>query len=116
MSKVLTVTRYKTVPEQIESPIEKVVHGLPTWMFPSGIFSNNLEEKCPICRQEMNMNMNIAHGQYITTCSFIETKSGYKSPIHTACYEAIGTDNKNVNHFEYSGNILVEIHSDKWKP
>lgn len=112
--KILTVTRYKSVPEQIESEIEKVVHGLPTWIFPYTIFTTDQNRKCPICHQEMNMN--IAHGQYITTCSFIETKSGFKSPIHTACYNAIGTDNKNVNHCEHSGNVLNEIHLNKWKP
>lgn len=103
--KTLKVTTYNQVPVEIESPIEKVVHGLPTWMFPTS-YGGGKTIRCPVCNLEIALN--IAHGYYIATCSFIQTKSGLISPIHTACYESIGTDEK-VNHFNQSGHILDEI-------
>lgn len=106
IEKELKVTVYRQTPIETNSPIEKVVHGLPTWMFKSLIGTHD-NFKCPICRQEMDLT--IAHGQYITTCSFVKTKSGFMSPIHTACYNAIGLDANNVNHFEHSASILDEM-------
>lgn len=104
--KELRVTTYKSVPTEIMSPIEKVVHALPTWMFPNYFGSDKLP-LCPICRREMNIT--IAHGQYVETCSFIKTTSGFLSPIHTACYESIGMADTEVNHFAQSRSVLDDF-------
>lgn len=115
-NKLLTVVRYQQVRNEMVLPIKKVVHGLPTWMFPSTIGTSGSDGRCIACNNELGMT--IAHGQHITTCSFIQCEGGYNYPIHTACYNAIGTDINtwDVKHFEHSQNVFDEIKIDYYNP
>ncbi len=107
--KQLKVTVYKNTPVEVLSEIKQVVHGLPTWMFPTNILEWSKNIRCPVCHSEMELT--ISHGQYIKTCSFIKTATGFMSPIHTACYENIGNDENKVNHYPQSASILDEINT-----
>ena len=92
--KTLTQTIYRTYEHEIERKITKVIHDLPTWMFPE-FFSGQLKTPCPICHKEMRLN--IAHGQYIETCSLIQVNDHDVYPIHTECYHQIKDDNETMS-------------------
>lgn len=74
---------YRHYRQEAELEITKVVHELPTWMFPESI-GGPLKTPCPVCFQEMRMN--ISHGQFIEICSMIQVNGNETMPIHTKCY------------------------------
>lgn len=95
--KKLEISTYVSTRKTIEVTIRKAIHKLPTWMFPEFIGHGGLKTPCPVCHQEMRLN--IAHGTHIETCSFIELSNGEVLPIHTECFNSIGDPTYKVNHF-----------------
>lgn len=89
-------TIYRTYKQEIDVTIDRVIHNLPTWIYPEG-FGNTVKFGCPICNQEMRLN--IGHGAYIGTCSVVELSSGEVLPIHTECFNTIEDPEYKVNHF-----------------
>lgn len=85
--KRLKRTMYKQEPYESDVEITRVIHGLPTWMFPDSEFVGHIKTPCPVCRREMPLI--IGHGEIIEECSFIQLKNGETMPIHTECYNQI---------------------------
>jgi hypothetical protein len=85
--KKLTKIIHRTYQQEVELQITNVIHDLPTWMFPEFTYGGGLKTPCPICHQEMRLN--IAHGQYIEKCSLIQVNGFDVYPIHTDCYHKI---------------------------
>jgi hypothetical protein len=78
----------KIVYEEKEFKITKVIHELPTWMFPYASYIHDGDKfLCPICHKEMELQ--IAHGSYIETCSMIQVNDFRTHPIHRECYDKL---------------------------
>ena len=84
--KTFTKKIAKTVYTEEEFKITKVIHDLPTWMFPY-LSHVNIGLRCPICGFQMRMQ--IGRGIHIETCSMIQVNGFETYPIHKECYDKL---------------------------